>query len=153
MQLQFLCPRHRQWLSDNPHRALTTWLQSHDRAHALLTDGDWSAALAHAGCALETADIALQAWPHPPVRIINRYADNAALLAQLLRERGDHAAARAVNAHGAARLEALLLASGTGPATLRACGPLLRLAETPGTRNAAPVSLQRPRPRPGYHAH
>ena len=40
MKLHFLCPHHRQWLADNPHLALNTWLHSHDRALALFTDGE-----------------------------------------------------------------------------------------------------------------
>lgn len=141
MKLHFLCPHHRQWLTNNPPRALTTWLQSHDQARALFEDGDWTAALAHAGCALETAEIALQAWPDPPARIINRYVDNGALLAQLLRERGDSAAMRAVITNCIRRLENLTLGNCNRLAALRACELLLRLGETPDGATAGDDSV------------
>tara|TARA_R110000823_G_scaffold309352_1_gene433491 strand:- start:15238 stop:15702 length:465 start_codon:yes stop_codon:yes gene_type:complete len=132
MKLHFLCPHHRQWLADNPHHALNTWLQSHDKAAELFEDGDWNNALSHAGCALETAEIALEAWPDPPPRIINRYADNGVLLAQLLRERGDQAATRAVIANCIGRLERLMFATGNHRTVLKACEGLLRIGDATG---------------------
>ena len=132
MKLHFLCSRHRRWLVDNPHLALNTWLQSHAQAVALFTDGDWHAALTHAGCALETAEIALEAWPGPPPSIINRYAENGVLLAQLLREQGDQAATRAVIANCIGRLERLMFATGNYRTVLRACEGLLQIGDAIG---------------------
>ena len=55
MVLQFICPRHRAWLADNPREVAPLWSRAMHRAQQLISKGDWSRALPQAGCALDAA--------------------------------------------------------------------------------------------------
>jgi hypothetical protein len=59
MKLKFLCSTHHAHLSQDPSRALIFWQSGFDTAQIFFDEGSWSEALAHIGCAFETAEIIL----------------------------------------------------------------------------------------------
>ena len=59
MKLRFLCSTHHAHLSQDPSRALVFWQSGFDTAQIFCDEGSWSEALAHIGCAFETAEIIL----------------------------------------------------------------------------------------------
>ncbi|MAT93092.1 MAG: hypothetical protein CME59_10880 [Halioglobus sp.] len=147
MKLKFLCHHHRHWLQDNPEMAVNTWLEAYDRALGLAQESDFAQAAAHAGCAMESAEIALSALPHPDARFIHRYAQTALMLARLLTRCGEREVARAVVGEAVGRMERLLVAGVERAAVLGACEELLRLGEDlPPTAGAHTTS------KPGAHA-
>lgn len=140
MKLKFLCHHHRCWLQDNPEMAVNTWLESYDRALGLAQEDNLPQAAAHAGCAMESAEIALSALPRPDRRFIDRFAQTSLLLARLLGRCGERDIARAVVGEAVGRMERLLVAGVERSAVLGACEQLLQLGEelpaTPGACGA-----------------
>ena len=57
MSFRFLCPRHREWLADNPGEVPSFWAAAMHSAQQLVSNGLWYKALPHAGCALEAAKL------------------------------------------------------------------------------------------------
>lgn len=59
MKLRFLCANHREWLETQPHQALHSCVNSYETGLNLYHRGQLKDALAHMGCAFETAEILL----------------------------------------------------------------------------------------------
>ncbi|CAA0114602.1 Uncharacterised protein [Halioglobus japonicus] len=59
MKLRFLCANHREWLQSQPHQALHWCANSFETGWNLFLGGHFKDALAHMGCAFETAEILL----------------------------------------------------------------------------------------------
>tara|TARA_R110002049_G_scaffold24254_1_gene86041 strand:- start:2113 stop:2586 length:474 start_codon:yes stop_codon:yes gene_type:complete len=59
MKLRFLCANHREWLQTQPHQALHSCANSYETGWNLYHRGQFKDALAHMGCAFETAEILL----------------------------------------------------------------------------------------------
>ena len=59
MKLRFLCANHRQWLQSQPQQALHWCANSFDTGWSFYQGGQFKDALAHMGCAFETAEILL----------------------------------------------------------------------------------------------
>ena len=55
MSYQFLCPRHREWLTRHPEQVSSFWRSAMDAAQQAVSGGHWYKALPHAGCAFEAA--------------------------------------------------------------------------------------------------
>lgn len=145
MKLNFLCQQHRTWLQSNPAMATNTWLRSHDQAIDLADQGDVREAIAHAGSALESAQIALTGSAGVTDNAIRRYADTAALLSGLLTRYGERELARTVVCGTLGDLERLLSRGVDRRAVLDACARLLQLN---GDLQPTPASMrQGPQPR------
>lgn len=59
MKHQFLCPNHRQELTNKPTRALRSWANTNETGVCLAGVGQHYDALPHLGCAFEVAEIIL----------------------------------------------------------------------------------------------
>lgn len=59
MQISFLCPQHRQWLTQHPERAPALFSQCCDTGEFLFNLGRWQQASRHLGSALDIGEIAL----------------------------------------------------------------------------------------------
>jgi hypothetical protein len=59
MKLRFLCANHREWLQTQPHQAFHACANGYETGWNLYQRGQFKEALAHMGCAFETAEILL----------------------------------------------------------------------------------------------
>ncbi|MGB1142454.1 MAG: hypothetical protein ACPG1A_16255 [Halioglobus sp.] len=65
MTPSFICHRHRTWLLQHPKMAQSIWFNNHEQACQLAEEKNFARAMSFAGCAVDAADIALQADPLP----------------------------------------------------------------------------------------
>lgn len=70
MKLRFLCANHRQWLHSQPDQAMHWCANSFETGWHLSQGENWKEALAHMGCAFETAEILMTTRGIAPARAV-----------------------------------------------------------------------------------
>lgn len=124
MKMQFLCTRHRTWLSADPAAALFTWLQCYEQGLRLERQHRDDLAIRQAGCALETADLLLGARAGGDRDDITRLTHSALLLARLFRRQHAYDLASDAVHSAISSLEQVLAAGVHAAAARAACAQL-----------------------------
>lgn len=120
MRLNFLCPRHRRALTDDPAAARSLWLEVRQRLDAQpAVATPYSVNLA--GSALEAAGLYLQANPVCEPAALDRYAESALHLVGLLVQLRETRLAFVVVAGANAMVEQLARCGADVDAALAAC--------------------------------
>lgn len=88
MNFKYLCATHRQQLQANPTQALRVWSESYENGLVLLAMNRKYDAIAHLGCAFESAEIVLSANVIEVFDSITLVVSSAATLARLLKDLG-----------------------------------------------------------------
>ena len=121
MRLNFLCGNHRNWLVHNPHAAVFAHTRAYEEGLELFEGHNFRAAANHAGCALETAQILIDADGPLSDETIGRYSDAGILLVySLLHMQEDGLAAR-IQAGILSHLEKMLCDLGGRQSLVDAC--------------------------------
>ncbi len=84
MKQSFLCHGHRNWLLQHPELARSIWFNNYEQACQLVEEKNFARAIAFAGCAMEAADIAMDAETIPCPDLIEHYTRTCALLVRLM---------------------------------------------------------------------
>lgn len=134
MKTQFLCQRHRTWLSADPAAALFTWLQCYEQGLRLERQQRDELAIRQAGCALETAGLLLAGGGRDA---ITRLTHSALLLARLYRRQGAFDLASEVAHSAICNLERLVVRGTCGDEARAACAQLAPLTGTAAELGAA----------------
>ncbi|MBC3765050.1 hypothetical protein [Neptunicella marina] len=82
MNTHFLCPPHRQWLSQNLRAAESHYFHAADTAQYFIEQRDWTSALPYCGCAFETLEIILSGSSEPLAHQILNFTHSGILLAK-----------------------------------------------------------------------
>jgi coenzyme F420-reducing hydrogenase delta subunit len=88
MKHQFLCPNHREELTNKPIQALRSWANTNETGIVLAGVGQHYDALPHLGCAFEVAEIILTGHFVEQEKAISLLTKSALILADSLRVLG-----------------------------------------------------------------
>jgi hypothetical protein len=137
MKLRFLCSTHRKWLESDSEAAQARWLSSYSRAQDLFNGQNNFKAVNYAGSALEVAEILIFTHGQNAAQDIQRFANSAVLLCQLLREIEEPRLVCGVIGGSIARLEELRLQGTERTAVLEGCQRLLTVGDQAPTQSPA----------------
>ena len=84
MKLRFLCANHREWLYSQPEQALHWCANSYETGWYLCQTQQWRDALAHIGCAFESAEILMKSRGIAPAVAVEWFLKALDSLVQIL---------------------------------------------------------------------
>jgi len=84
MKLQFICDRHRQWLSCDPQRAFNFFYDQLETGFQLIDLDMWKASVPHLGCAFEAAALLFDDRKASQKKTLNQFTYISTLLATAL---------------------------------------------------------------------